>query len=160
MSTSIETHFVYPMLYGPITISSSAQGITRVSFGSISSVNAETSSLSNQAANELLEYFSGKRIFFEVPLDLRGSSFQKTVWKELTRIPYGQTRTSAEIAQLIGSPSSHRAVGAALKKNPLAILIPDHRIIQANGLSIGSGEAARMRTALLEKERAFLSQHA
>ena len=79
------------------------------------------------------------------------------MWDELSRIPYGSARTSAEVASLMGCPGSYRAVGAAVRKNPLAVLVPDHRVVGSDGRPSGSGAAARLKSALLDMERSRLA---
>lgn len=86
-----------------------------------------------QAVRELTEYFEGKRRNFDVPLDLQGTPFQKQVWQQLLKIPYGQTCSYADIAKRIQNPKAVRAVGAANGKNPVCIVVPCHRVIAADG---------------------------
>jgi methylated-DNA-[protein]-cysteine S-methyltransferase len=85
---------------------------------------------------QMEEYFAGKRRKFTIPLDLRGTDFQMRCWKELLRIPYGETRSYAEIAQAVESPRAFRAVGQANHYNPIAIVVPCHRVLAA-GTSLG-----------------------
>jgi len=106
----------------------------------------------NQAANELLAYFAGNLRVFTVPLDMQGTDFQLRVWNELLKIPYGETRSYAQIAEAVGRPKAVRAVGAANGSNPLAIIVPCHRVIGADGSLTGyAGGVARKRW-LLEHE--------
>src|SRR5690242_15034274 len=105
-----------------------------------------------QAMEQLKHYFAGEQIQFSCPLDLRGSAFQVEVWKELYRIPYGQTRTYAQIAQAIGHPKAVRAVGAANGANPVAIIVPCHRVIGSNGTLTGYGGGLPMKEWLLALE--------
>jgi len=90
--------------------------------------------LLTRISNELIEYFNGKDIHFSVPLKYEGTEFQKQVWRELLHIPKGQTVNYAELAARIGRPRAVRAVGTAIGKNPLCIIIPCHRVIASNGL--------------------------
>ncbi|HWO21632.1 MAG TPA: methylated-DNA--[protein]-cysteine S-methyltransferase [Kofleriaceae bacterium] len=90
-----------------------------------------------RAAAQLAEYFAGARRDFDVPLLPRGTDFQALVWRELTRIPYGETRTYGELARGLGRPSASRAVGAANGKNPISILVPCHRVIAGSGALTG-----------------------
>jgi methylated-DNA-[protein]-cysteine S-methyltransferase len=90
-----------------------------------------------QAEKELKEYFLGKRRDFQVCLDIQGTDFQKRVWRELTRIPYGKTRSYAEIAAKIKNEKAVRAVGAANGRNPLSIIVPCHRVIGSSGKLTG-----------------------
>lgn len=82
---------------------------------------------------QLQEYVKGERRAFDLPLDLGGTPFQQAVWKETMRIPKGETRTYAEIAKAIGKPKAVRAVGTALKMNPICILVPCHRVVPSGG---------------------------
>ncbi len=108
--------------------------------------------LLQQAKCQLQEYFAGKRKEFSLPLQLQGTPFQKKVWQALLTIPYGQTATYGQIATQIGSPKACRAVGMANHRNPLAILIPCHRVIGANGTLTGYGGGLSVKQALLALE--------
>ena len=90
-----------------------------------------------QAMDELRRYFAGERLQFSCPLDLHGTPFQIAVWEELFRIPYGETRSYSDIAKAIGRPAAVRAVGAANGANPVAIIVPCHRVIGSNGSLTG-----------------------
>lgn len=89
------------------------------------------------AKNELNRYFAGEKIPFSTPLDLQGTPFQVAVWRELCNIPYGETRSYGELALTIGRPNASRAVGAANGANPIAIIVPCHRVIGSNGTLTG-----------------------
>lgn len=106
-----------------------------------------------QAAAELGEYFAGWRRNFTLPLAPRGTEFQLRVWNELRRIPCGETRTYGEIARAIGQPRACRAVGMANNRNPIAILIPCHRVIGSNGSLTGYAAGLAIKRQLLELER-------
>src|SRR5215471_9530668 len=105
---------------------------------------------------ELKEYFSGRRKEFSFPLDLRGTKFQKRCWQALLKIPYGKTRCYAEIARAVGSPRSFRAVGQANHRNPIAIVVPCHRVITSDGKLGGYGGGLAMKEKLLRLEGATL----
>ena len=92
--------------------------------------------INHETKNQLIEYFEGKRKIFSIPIDLQGTRFQLKVWNELIKIPYGTTTTYLEIAKRIGNPKAVRAVGTAIGKNPICIIIPCHRVISSDG-SIG-----------------------
>ncbi|MBS1722137.1 MAG: bifunctional transcriptional activator/DNA repair protein Ada [Armatimonadetes bacterium] len=109
-------------------------------------------SVLDQTEQELNEYFEGKRTTFEVRLELEGTDFQETVWKELLRIPYGQTRSYQQVAIEIGSPNAMRAVGKANGDNRLAIIVPCHRVLAANGTLHGYGGGLWRKQRLLELE--------
>ena len=104
------------------------------------------------AEQQLTDYFSGKRESFSVKLDFVGTVFQKKVWRALTTIPFGETRSYAQIAEQIGSPMACRAVGAANGKNPISIIAPCHRVIGANGKLTGFAGGLAVKATLLELE--------
>ncbi len=93
--------------------------------------------IANQAVRELDEYFSGKRKHFTLPLKLCGSDFQLEVWTQLRKIPYGAVRTYGDIAKALGKPQAVRAVGQAVGKNPVQIIIPCHRVVGKDGSMTG-----------------------
>jgi O-6-methylguanine DNA methyltransferase len=105
--------------------------------------------------SELEEYFSGKRREFTFPLDLRGTDFQKACWQALLAIPYGETRTYADIARSVGKPTAFRAVGMANNRNPIAIVVPCHRVIASDGTLCGYGGGLEVKRKLLELEGAL-----
>ncbi|BFU93376.1 MAG: Methylated-DNA--protein-cysteine methyltransferase [Nitrospira sp.] len=107
-----------------------------------------------EVERQLAEYFEGKRTTFEVPIRLRGTDFQKRVWQELLRIPYGQTRSYGELARAIGNRSASRAVGLANSKNPLSIIVPCHRVIGASGKLTGFAGGLNIKARLLGLEGA------
>jgi O-6-methylguanine DNA methyltransferase len=105
--------------------------------------------------NELEEYFAGKRRQFTFPLDLRGTAFQQACWQALLAIPYGETRTYADIARAVGKPNAFRAVGMANNRNPIAIVVPCHRVIASDGTLCGYGGGLDVKRKLLELEGAL-----
>jgi O-6-methylguanine DNA methyltransferase len=111
-----------------------------------------------EAVNQLDEYFHGLRRQFTVPLSMKGPQFSQRVWQELIHIPYGQTRSYAEIAQAIGKPKSYRAVGQANRRNPLPIFIPCHRVIGKDGSMTGyiGKQYINIKEELLELESSSL----
>jgi methylated-DNA-[protein]-cysteine S-methyltransferase len=104
------------------------------------------------AAEQLKSYFAGLLDHFELPIAFRGTDFQKKVWRELTKIPFGQTISYGELARRVGSPKASRAVGLANGKNPIAIIVPCHRVIGANGTLTGYGGGLPRKKKLLEME--------
>ncbi|GBG39782.1 methylated-DNA--[protein]-cysteine S-methyltransferase [Mycobacterium montefiorense] len=106
----------------------------------------------DKAVDQLLAYFAGELTSFDVELDLRGTEFQRRVWKALLTIPYGETRSYGEIAEQIGAPGTARAVGLANGHNPIAIVVPCHRVIGANGSLTGFGGGIERKRTLLELE--------
>lgn len=103
---------------------------------------------------ELEEYFAGKRREFSFALDLRGTGFQTACWRALLAIPYGETRTYADIARAVGRPQGFRAVGMANNRNPVAIVVPCHRVIASDGTLCGYGGGLETKRKLLELEGA------
>ncbi len=101
---------------------------------------------------ELDAYFAGDLREFSVPLDLRGTEFQRQVWELLLPIPYGETRSYGQIASALGRPRASRAVGQAIGTNPVAIIVPCHRVIGAGGGLVGYGGGLHRKQALLELE--------
>lgn len=108
------------------------------------------------ALTQLREYFACTRREFDLPLDVRGTPFQRAVWTQVARIPYGTTTTYGEIAHRIGRPRAARAVGGANSANPLPIIIPCHRVIGAGGALIGYGAGLAVKAMLLQLEGALL----
>jgi O-6-methylguanine DNA methyltransferase len=104
---------------------------------------------------ELDEYFAGRRREFTFPLDLRGTDFQLACWRALLAIPYGETRTYADIARAVGRPQGFRAVGMANNRNPIAIIVPCHRVISSDGTLCGYGGGLDVKRKLLELEGAI-----
>lgn len=107
-----------------------------------------------ETRRQLGDYFEGKLKAFTVPLDFRGTDFQKSVWAALLTIPYGETRSYAEIAEQVGRPTAFRAVGAANGKNPISIIAPCHRVIGSNGSLTGFAGGLVGKDYLLRLERA------
>jgi O-6-methylguanine DNA methyltransferase len=105
--------------------------------------------------SQLEEYFTGKRREFIFPLDLRGTDFQRACWRALLAIPYGETRSYADIARAVGKPNAFRAVGMANNRNPIAIVVPCHRVIASNGTLCGYGGGLDVKRKLLELEGAL-----
>lgn len=109
------------------------------------------------AREELREYYAGERREFGVPLALAGSEWQKAVWKELTRIPYGETRSYGEVADRLDRPGAARAVGRANATNRLPLVVPCHRVIAADGSLGGFNGGLHLKERLLEHERRVLN---
>jgi O-6-methylguanine DNA methyltransferase len=105
------------------------------------------------ALDQVAEYLDGQRRDFDLPLDLRGTEFQRRVWSAVAAIPYGETRTYAQIAQVIGKPQAVRAVGVANGANPLPLVVPCHRVLGSDGGLTGYGGGLDVKRKLLEMER-------
>jgi methylated-DNA-[protein]-cysteine S-methyltransferase len=114
----------------------------------------QKSAVLTRAAGQLDEYFAGERRDFDLPLAPSGTEFQTEVWMALARIPFGVTCSYGELARAIGRPSASRAVGAANGANPIAIILPCHRVIGADGTLTGYGGGLPMKRWLLDHERA------
>jgi methylated-DNA-[protein]-cysteine S-methyltransferase len=110
-----------------------------------------------RAAAELAEYFQGARTRFDLRLAPRGTEFQKAVWRALVRIPFGETATYGQIARAIGQPAASRAIGGANHRNPIAIVIPCHRVIGADGSMTGYGGGLDRKRLLLDLEARVVS---
>ena len=110
-----------------------------------------------QAQTELRDYFAGTLRSFTAPLDLRGTPFQRAVWKAVFAVPFGETRGYGEIAVALGKPAAARAVGHANGSNPLPIIVPCHRLVGADGALRGYGGGLPIKRWLLEHERATLA---
>jgi methylated-DNA-[protein]-cysteine S-methyltransferase len=127
----------YSSPLGPIEIIASAEGITSVSFRESIPDNTIIPSSLADSISQLDEYFSGKRKEFSLSLATEGTEFQKQVWHELETIPFGAKRSYLDIALKLGDKNATRAVGAANGKNPIAIIVPCHRVIGENGKLTG-----------------------
>jgi methylated-DNA-[protein]-cysteine S-methyltransferase len=108
--------------------------------------------LLREAGNQLAAYFAGKLRQFDLPLEMKGTDFQLRVWNLLIQIPYGQTRSYGDLARALGAPAAVRAVGAANGANPIAIVVPCHRVIGSNGTLTGYGGGLPLKRHLLELE--------
>jgi methylated-DNA-[protein]-cysteine S-methyltransferase len=117
-------------------------------------VAVEGAPVLQHAAEQLQAYFAGSRRTFDLPLDLYGTPFQKAVWQLLLEIPYGETRTYAQLAVTLGRPRAMRAVGQANGANPVPIIVPCHRVVQSDGSLGGYGGGVALKRALLGLETA------
>lgn len=106
-----------------------------------------------EAERQLSEYFSRQRKSFSVPLDIRGTSFQREVWEALLAIPFGETRSYGDLAKRLGNPRASRAVGAANGRNPLSIIVPCHRVIASTGNLTGFAGGIKAKSYLLDLEQ-------
>jgi methylated-DNA-[protein]-cysteine S-methyltransferase len=137
---------------GPVQLMADADGaLTELKFGA--SNGAGNGTVNPDVARQLSEYFAGKRKAFDLPLAPRGTEFQKRVWKELARVPYGETISYSELANRVGSQGAARAVGRANATNPIAIIVPCHRVIGADGSLTGYAYGVELKRSLLDLER-------
>lgn len=144
---------IYPFTFGFLKIGYEGNVITFLKKIEEASENGTKTILTDQVYTQIMEYLQGKRRVFDFPYELRGTEFQKKVWNQLCKIPYGETRTYKDIAIAIGNPKASRAVGMANNKNPIAIAVPCHRVIGANGTLVGYAGGLDMKAALLELEK-------
>ena len=141
----------YDSPIGILKIAEDDQGITEVSFQNEKGTDQREGSLYLQETQrQLEEYFAGSRRSFDVPLSLKGTEFQKKVWQELLKIPYGATATYGALAGRLGS--SARAVGSAVGRNPISIIIPCHRVLAADGSLTGYAGGLENKEKLLQLE--------
>jgi methylated-DNA-[protein]-cysteine S-methyltransferase len=144
---------------GEILLAGNEQGLTHVSFQAGKSFLApepdwqQDDEMWKTAVSQLTAYFAGELQNFDLPLAPKGTPFQQAVWAYLQTIPYGRTTTYGTIAQELGNPKSTRAVGAANGRNPIAIIIPCHRVIGSNGKLTGYAGGLPIKEALLGLER-------
>lgn len=155
----MEHAYLYETLIGKVILAEDGQGITRLdlvweedekSFEG-DYILTETELL-REAAAQLKEYLAGKRREFTVRLNPKGTSFQRKVWEELCRIPYGETRSYKQVAEAIGNPKACRAVGMANHYNPIMCIIPCHRVIGANKKLVGYAGGLHIKEQLLTLE--------
>lgn len=145
---------------GPVVIAENGAAITHISLGTMhhpSNTTGESSPLLAQAAAQLDEYFQGRRHAFDLPLAPQGTAFEQSVWNALQTIPYGETRSYADMARQIGNPTACRAIGRANGRNPIGIVIPCHRVIGANGALTGYAGGLGIKQYLLELEQGAVS---
>jgi methylated-DNA-[protein]-cysteine S-methyltransferase len=147
---------------GELLLAATRRGLCRISY----TVEGQEESLArtfgarvlraplDEARRELDEYFAGRRHTFDLALDLRVGAFQAAVLRELALVPYGQTDTYGGLAARVGRPRAARAVGTAMNRNPLPIVLPCHRVVGANGSLTGYGGGLDVKRALLELEGA------
>ena len=155
-------HIFYTMMaspFGPVCLAGTEEGLRRVDFqGGDRPVQLahtwqeDTGGLLGSAKHQLQEYFQGQRRSFTLPLAPPGTPFQQRVWQELQRIPFGTTLTYRELAQGLGMPQAARAVGHANGRNPLAIVVPCHRLIGSDGQLRGYASGITLKQRLLQHE--------
>lgn len=150
--------YSYDTVIGKIYIAEKDNCICNVSFGTLNYKEKETY-LIKKTYSQLKEYFAGNRKSFDIPISANGTEFQIKVWKELQKIPYGKTATYKEIAENIGNKNASRAVGMANNKNPIAIIIPCHRVIGSNGNLTGYAGGINIKKILLNLEKQTLKNN-
>jgi methylated-DNA-[protein]-cysteine S-methyltransferase len=139
---------------GVIEIVGTERGLTAVNFVRRRPGGATRPDPALRAAvAQIDEYFRGKRSRFSLPLSAAGTDFQRDIWRQLVRTPYGKTATYAEVARAVGRPKAVRAVGQANHRNPISIIIPCHRVIGSDGRLVGYGGGLWRKKWLLAHER-------
>jgi methylated-DNA-[protein]-cysteine S-methyltransferase len=141
-----------------LRLAASGAGIRSIEFPPAREVAGErddTNLILIEMARELQAYFAGTLRRFETPLDMQGTAFQKSVWRQLEGIPFGETRSYRQIAEAIGAPQAVRAVGAANGANPVPIVVPCHRVIGSSGKLVGYGGGIELKKKLLSLEGAI-----
>ncbi|HEX9161414.1 MAG TPA: methylated-DNA--[protein]-cysteine S-methyltransferase [Thermoanaerobaculia bacterium] len=146
-------HSILSTPIGELTIVEDDGALVEIHFGRRD--GAAIARRATEVHRQLEQYFAGERKTFDLPLAPRGTAFQLSVWSELQRIAYGQTRSYADIARAIGRPAAVRAVGAANGANPIPIVIPCHRVIGSNGALTGFGGGIDIKRRLLDFEAGF-----
>ena len=158
----METLFYFrtPSPVGPLFLAASTKGLVRLEFEArMQKVKPDMFQLRESKSalvpyvHELNDYFAGERREFSLPLDLRGTEFRLACWRALLKIPYGETRSYRDIAQAIGHPHAYRAVGMSNNRNPVAIVVPCHRVIASSGSLCGYGGGLDIKRKLLELEQ-------
>jgi methylated-DNA-[protein]-cysteine S-methyltransferase len=147
---TFSTKFSSPV--GSLTLEGDDRCLTRLGFHSPASGQGDAAAVA-AAAIQLEQYFAGERTEFELELDLRGTPFERRVWDEVSAIPYGENATYAEIARRVGSPNACRAVGRANGRNPIAVIVPCHRVVGSDGSLTGYAGGIEMKRALLALEQ-------
>ena len=142
---------------GNILIAASGQGISEISFLSDSdagrAVSGNATDITGICQNQLEEYFEGQRQNFHLPLDLKGTPFQLSVWRALLLIPFGTVWSYGKVARQIGNPKAGRAVGGANHRNPISIIVPCHRVLGSGGDLTGYGGGLWRKEWLIKHER-------
>lgn len=142
---------------GPLYLVASAQALHGVFWKSQKAPkevgNSLESRLLDKAEDQINEYLSGQRRSFDIPLELEGTDFQKKVWAELVKIPYGQTRSYKEIAKNLKDANASRAVGTANGRNPISLIVPCHRVIASDGTLGGYAGGLPIKKFLLKLEK-------
>ncbi|MDU0353787.1 methylated-DNA--[protein]-cysteine S-methyltransferase [Paraglaciecola aquimarina] len=141
--------------FGLLLLQASEHGLTSITFAKDESKPSLSNLHTKNTAKQLIEYFAGNRAEFDISLDVQGTHFQQQVWQQLRQIPIGETRSYAHIAQQINNPKAVRAVGAANGRNPIAIVVPCHRVIGSNGSLTGYAWGTTIKADLLALEQSI-----
>lgn len=159
----MERHlFYYETSLGTLGIADDGSALTRIFFAGEPAERGgrlRESALLREAADAVAQYAAGELRTFNLPLTLRGTVFQEAVWTALQRIPYGETRSYGQLAAALGKPGAARAVGMANNRNPVAIIVPCHRVIGADGSLVGYAGGTDIKKRLLEIEQRALKKN-
>ena len=150
--------FTYETILGSVTFVEEDGALLAVTTHRSYEGICQETPLIKEACRQLSEYLKGERKTFDLPLNPKGTNFQKCVWRALCDIPYGETRTYKQIAEAISNPKAVRAVGMANNRNPITIIVPCHRVIGANGKLVGYGGGLEMKEFLLRLEKVSISK--
>lgn len=146
--------YFYDTIFGGLGICDNGKEIVEVFFGEKQQdATSNETLLIRETYRQIELYLEGNLKEFEVPIHLKGTEFQKKVWRALMDIPYGETRSYKDIAEVVNSPKAYRAVGMANNKNPISIIIPCHRVIGADGKLVGYGGGLDIKESLLNLEK-------
>ncbi|MGN0729217.1 methylated-DNA--[protein]-cysteine S-methyltransferase [Treponema sp.] len=148
----MENTYCYKTPIGYLTIGDNGSAITKIQLEKTENTGEE-SALAKKAHEQLSEYFQGKRREFNLPLEMKGTEFQKKVWQELLKIPYGSTCSYKDIAIRIGNENAVRAVGGANNKNAIMIVVPCHRVVGISGALTGYACGLDIKKHLLDLEK-------
>ncbi|WP_116107363.1 methylated-DNA--[protein]-cysteine S-methyltransferase [Lewinella sp. IMCC34191] len=167
MTTTLERIMDTPL--GPLRLVATGRGLCKVAFvqedfqlsvcekaDDADFPGAGGQDILDMATAQLHEYFAGERTVFTVPLDMSGTGFQRAVWQELSKIPYGRTVAYGDLAQALGNPAAYQAVGSANGRNPVAIIVPCHRAVSRDGKLTGYAGGIERKKWLLRHESATL----
>ncbi|MGY1772678.1 methylated-DNA--[protein]-cysteine S-methyltransferase [Blastococcus sp. SYSU D00813] len=152
----MRAHAVVPSPVGPLTVVAEDGVLLRLYLeppGPAAELGPRDDAALAGVAGQLGEYFGGERETFEIPLRPVGSTFELAVWEQLTLIPYGETRSYGQVARAVGEPGGAQAVGLACGRNPLAVVVPCHRVVGADGALVGFGGGLPRKRFLLDLEQ-------
>ena len=142
---------------GTLLIEGTRDFITSIQYAPRTQAGSKSCALLDKARKQMYEYFAGKRKVFDVAVNLSmGTAFQRAVWSEVMQVGFGDTITYAELARRVGRPTAPRAVGRAIARNPLMIIVPSHRVLSVKGKLAGYHGGLKAKTWLLQHEHAVL----
>lgn len=147
--------YSYEFPVGRYYIAEADGAITDISTYTVEGAQTKETPLISKAAEQIREYFNGRRKAFDLPLNAVGTGFRKRVWDAMLEIPYGETKTYKDMAELAGNVKACRAAGGACGANPISIVIPCHRVIGSDDSLTGYGGGLHIKTALLELEQRY-----